>query len=175
MRFWKVGSRKIYAVQRDTKGKLPHKKVFTDTESEDDFEPPRKKRHSESGCIVSEIRDMRKDLQSLFEISKSLKLPLGLHKQLQDAFRCSICCCSPIKPPVIFGRCCKRLLGCQNCVDRWFGGEDGVTRSCSLCRAERAYADTCILKGLDELLTSISPLMSSSTEDSDREDSPIQQ
>ena len=108
-------------------------------------------------------------------IPSRFKLPLGLHKQRQDAFRCSICCCSPIKPPVVFGRCCKRLLGCQDCVDRWFGGEDGVTRSCPLCRTEQAYVDTCILKGLDELLTSISPLMSSSTEDSDREDSPIQQ
>ena len=79
----------------------------------------------------------------------------------------------PIKPPVIFGRCCKRLLGCQESVDRWFGGEDGVKRSCPLCSGERAYADTCILKGLHDPLMSIAPLMSNSNaSDSDREDLP---
>ena len=115
---------------------------------------------------------------SHFSYSDHMRLPLGIHKLLQDAFKCNICCSSPIKPPVIFSRCCKRLLGCQECVDRWFGGDDGVTRSCPLCRREQAYADTCILKGLDDLLTGILPLMNGTTvatDDSDREDLPSAQ
>ena len=55
-----------------------------------------------------------------------VKLPPDLCKKLHNTFKCNICCSSPIKPPVIFSRCCKRLLGCQECVDRWFGGEEGV-------------------------------------------------
>ena len=55
-------------------------------------------------------------------------------------------------------------------MDRWFGGEEGVTRSCPLCCSERAYADTCIVKGLDELLMTIAPLVGRDSVDSDRED-----
>ena len=181
-KFWRVGSRKIFAVLREDIAKPSHKKVLlSGSESDDVFQPARKKVRSESHTcpqIFSEIRDIRKDLQSLFQISKGMKLPLGIHKLLQDAFKCNICCSSPIKPPVIFSRCCKRLLGCQECVDQWFGGNDGVTRSCPLCRSERAYADTCILKGLDDLLTGILPLMNGTTvatDDSDREDLPSAQ
>ena len=55
-------------------------------------------------------------------------------------------------------------------MDRWFGGEEGVTRSCPLCHSERAYADTCIVKGLDELLMTIAPLVGRGSVNSDRED-----
>lgn len=112
-------------------------------------------------------------IYSLFQISKNMKLPFGLSKHLQQTFKCHICCSSPIKPPVIFSRCCKQLLGCQLCVDQWYGGEEGVTCSCPLCRSERAYADTCVLKGLDEFLTSVRPLINcTSNEDSDDEEVP---
>ena len=53
-----------------------------------------------------------------------------------------------------------------------------MTRSCPLCRREQEYADTCILKGLDDLLTGILPLMNGTTvatDDSDREDLPSAQ
>ena len=104
-------------------------------------------------------------------VLSNVKLPCTLHRQLQDTFKCNICRSSPIKPPVIFSRCCKRLLGCQECVDRWFGGNDGSMKSCPLCRSERAYADTCIVKGLDEFLKSIAPLVSgSSSIESERDD-----
>ena len=96
-------------------------------------------------------------------VLSNVKLPCTLHRQLQDTFKCNICRSSPIKPPVIFSRCCKRLLGCQECVDRWFGGNDGSMKSCPLCHSERAYADTCIIKGLDEFLKSIAPLVSGSS------------
>ena len=151
---------------------MSQKKVITDSDSEGSFVPARKKRRSDhhvcSG-VASDIKEIRNDLRSLFEISKSNKLPPGLHKQLQDSFKCNICCTSPIKPPVIFSRCCKRLLGCQECADRWFGGDEGVTRSCPLCRSD---ADTCILKGLDDFLSTIAPLMAGSGDDSDSEDVP---
>ena len=167
LKFWKCGSRKIYAIQRAGKQKLSHKVFLTsESDSESDFEPAKKKHRSESPSltrVAADIRDIRNDLQSLFDISKNVKLPLALHRQLQDTFKCNICRSSPMKPPVIFSRCCKRLLGCQECVDRWFGGNDGSMKSCPLCRSERAYADTCIVKGLDEFLKSIAPLVSGSS------------
>ncbi len=67
-----------------------------------------------------------------------------------------------MKPPVIFARCCKQILGCQSCVDKWYrqDGEDSATRNCPLCRCERAYAETSIIKGLEEFLLGIAPLLS---------------
>ena len=154
---------------------MSEKKVIADSDSEDSFVPARKKHRSHHNVcneVASNMREIKNDLRSLFQISKSMKLPPGLHKQLQDSFKCNICCTSPIKPPVIFSRCCKRLLGCQECADRWFGGDEGVTRSCPLCRSERAFADTCILKGLDDFLLTIAPLMAGSGDDSESEDVP---
>ena len=172
-KFWKIGSRKIFTISQDGKQRISHKRtIFSESDSDEDFEPV-KKRRTASQRILSEIKDIRKNVESLLDISKKLKLPFGLHKQLQDAFKCHICCCSPIKLPVIFSRCCKQLLGCQLCVDQWYGGEEGVTRSCPLCRSERAYADTSVLKGLDDFLQSITPLINyNRSEDSDSDEFP---
>ena len=38
-------------------------------------------------------------------------------------------------------------------------GEEGMARSCPLCRSERAYADTTPIKGMDEFLRAIVPLL----------------
>ena len=54
-------------------------------------------------------------------------------------------------------------------MDQWYGGEEGVTRTCPLCGGERAYADTSVLKGLDDL-TSITPLMNYSGNRSEDEE-----
>ena len=109
--------------------------------------------------MLSEVKHIRKDLKSLFQISGHMKIPPGLHRHLYDTFQCHICRSSPITPPVIFARCCKRLLGCQTCVDSWYQGEEGMARSCPLCRSERAYADTTPIKGMDEFLRAIVPLL----------------
>ena len=132
-----------------------------DSDTEDDFEPIRKKQSLSQ--VLSEVQEIRKDLQSLFQVTKQMKLPPGLYRHLNDTFKCHICRSSPIKPPVIFSRCCKRILGCQECVDRWYRGEQGVMKSCPLCRGERAYAETTTLKGLDDFLLAISSLLESTS------------
>ena len=48
-------------------------------------------------------------------------------------------------------------------MDRWFGGDDGVTRSCCLCCRNWVYADTCTLKCLYDPITSIFTLMNGTT------------
>ena len=44
-------------------------------------------------------------------------------------------------------------------MDKWFRGDDdeSTRRSCPLCRA---YAETSIIKGLDDFLMALTPLMS---------------
>ena len=114
-KFWRAGHRKIYAIQ-DQRGKTPHNRhVRTyNSESDDDLEPLHKKgKQFHLGELVAEVKDMQQYLQFLFRITD---LPVGLHRLLHDTFMCHICRATPIKPPVIFARCCKRILGCQTCM-----------------------------------------------------------
>ena len=96
---------------------------------------------SDSDSLLTEVKGLRK------EISKQLPIPFGLRKVLQETFQCCICQ-STMTPPIVFGRCCKSLIGCQSCVDRWFQGL--MQQTCPKCRAEKAYPETCVIKGIDE-------------------------
>ena len=173
MQFWKVGSRKIYAVKEidlrpspraSHKGKAP---ASLDSDSSDkEFMLCSKKgnfvshkQSFESGELLSEMQGLRKEIGQLFEVNKQLPIPMGLMKVLQETFQCCICRCT-MSPPVIFGRCCKSLIGCQACVDQWFQGDGGLMQqTCPRCRTERAYAETCVVKGMDEFLVTIHPLV----------------
>ena len=163
-----MGSRKIYAVKNTSLNRSTRSSkgvVFIDSNSSgEDIVPMSKKRrftkqpHDMDDLIV-EVRELRENIAKLFEVNKQLPIPIGLRKALNDTFKCIICQ-STISPPVIFGRCCKCLIGCQTCVDRWYRGEQGHMQTCPRCRAERGYAETCIFKGLDDFLTIIHPLTS---------------
>ena len=64
-----------------------------------------------------------------------------------------------MKPPIIFARCCKSVIGCQSCVDTWYRGEERQQCTCPNCREARAYVETCKINGLDDFLTGIAPLL----------------
>ena len=173
MQFWKVGSRKIYAVKESdlkpsskqySKGKIP---MSPDSDSSNDVFVQSTKRGkfvsskklSDSDSLLTEVKGLRKEIGQLFEVNKQLPIPFGLRKVLQETFQCCICQ-STMTPPIIFGRCCKSLIGCQSCVDRWFQGDTGLMQqTCPKCRAERAYAETCMIKGIDQFLVAIQPLV----------------
>lgn len=109
--------------------------------------------------IEKTLGSMNKRLETLFSVSNSAKLPLGIAATMQTAFMCKICH-SLIKAPVIASKCCRSLLGCQRCVDEWYSGSEGISRSCFNCRRERGYSETFLMVGLDEFLTSVQPLFS---------------
>jgi len=92
--------------------------------------------------MVQEIKSLHNDMKKVLQLTKGMKLPPGLYLQLLDTFKCRICHTSPIRPPVIFTRCCKNILGCNLCVDTWFTGDDGRQKSCPLCLAPRAFTET---------------------------------
>ena len=89
-KFWKIGSRKIFAISQDGKQRISHKRTISESDSDEDFEPVKKRRTDDttSQRILSEIKDIRKNVE---DISKKLKLPFGLHKQLQDAIYVVVC------------------------------------------------------------------------------------
>lgn len=134
-----------------------------DTSSSDsEFELPQKKTMKMSPLVCGEIdknlKALRSQVDSLFAIEKTLKIPLSLRKLLTENFRCIICH-SVMKPPVIFSRCCKRVLGCERCIDTWYRGDGGLSRTCPQCRAERGYSDTSRVNGLDDFLNAVGKIM----------------
>ena len=165
-----MGSRKLYAVQetqvkpvKQEKGKQRRPVIHISDSDDDEFEPLPKRNKESCDAIehlLSEVRDMRKDVNHLFQVDKCSHIPVGLHKILHDTFRCCICQSSPMTPPVIFARCCKSLIGCSACADAWYGGEEGVVRTCPKCRSERAFADTMVFRGMDDLIQVVHPLHS---------------
>ena len=160
LKFWKVGSRKIYVVSENDLRRL---KYAADSSSSDsDLEPPPRKfskiTSAEYSAIIRNIQGLRSQFDSLMNVQATLKVPLSLRKILLENFKCVICQ-GTMTPPIIFAKCCKRLLGCESCVDSWYRGESGMTKTCPQCRSERAYADTCRVHGIDEFLNGVLKLV----------------
>ena len=84
---------------------------------------------------------------------------------LQDAFICFIWREFPIKPLVIFSKCRRSIIGCEHYINRWYSGEDVTTKMCPKCRAERGYAETVRVTGLDEFLEGVHKLMNEGAAD----------
>ncbi len=130
-------------------------------DSENDFEQlPKQKRIKKDDSttdIVEEIRQLKSEVQSVLKITKNLKYPPGLYSIVNNTFSCKICL-GMITPPVIFARCCKNILGCEECVDSLYSGENGNMKRCPLCRSERAFSETCRINGLDNFFEGLKPL-----------------
>ena len=132
---------------------MKSRRDIIDISSSDEEMPTKKK--SKLIEILDEVRSLRKDVNHVMKLTKGMTLPPGLYKQLDETFKCHICHLSPFNPPAIFGRCCRNIIGCSACVDRWFKEES----LCPLCRSDRALPDTCIINGLDDFILSINPLL----------------
>ena len=117
--------------------------------------------------ISSELKEVKDGLEKIFTLTNGMNVPISLRSMLYDTFRCSICHATPMVPPVIFAKCCKYILGCQQCVDTWYRGEQGQARTCPRCRSDRAFVETCRVNGLDDFLTAIAPLLQTSNDSSD--------
>ena len=171
LKFWKVGSRKLYAV-KESELKETKKRSSTSSgiinisssDSDSEIIPlVKRKRVSMDSIklqrIQDDIREVKEELSKMFLLTSTMQVPIALRRLLYDTFRCSICRSTPMKPPIIFARCCKSVIGCQACVDTWYRGEEGQQRTCPNCREARAYVDTCKINGLDDFLTGIAPLL----------------
>lgn len=119
--------------------------------------------------LTNDMKDIKVELSKAFTLTKCMKVPLALRRLLYETFRCSICRSTPMNPPVIFAKCCKTILGCQQCVDRWYRGEEGQQRTCPSCREPRAYVETMKINGLDDFLTGIQPIFAENEGDEDTE------
>lgn len=142
-------------LDRLLKGKGKQKKrdvEDSDVDSDSEQGPPSKKK------ILSTVKEVQKDIANL---SKAMKVhvPPALYSQVSETFKCQICHSSPLKPPVAFTQCCKNILGCKACSDRWYHGEDGRQKTCPLCRSERAATQVTRLNGLDGFLNTVKSML----------------
>ena len=105
-------------------------------------------------AMAMEFSELKRQLQDLFKVTGT-SVPPALRLLFDQAFKCKICLDTSV-PPIIVTKCCRSILGCQSCVDQWYAGDDGLSKSCPNCRADRGYAETFRLLGVDELVNGIS-------------------
>lgn len=125
---------------------------------------------SELHEALDEIQASRAEVKEIVKIKNVKEIPIPLQQALNESLKCKICM-GIAKPPAIFGKCCQQLLGCQRCIDTWFSGNP-LDKTCINCRAERAVAQTCHLRGMDGLLNLASSVLEEqqpTTEDEDED------
>ena len=169
LNFWKTGSRKVFCVAEEELGlrsmsvrqKRPSRAtVSSDSDDFTDDEPYSHPKRRPSGGInqeiLEEVRSIRQDITTL---AQQTRLTPELRRHLADAFKCQICQDIPMKPPIVSTGCCKRLLGCQACMEEVYI-QHPLDPTCPLCRRP---SETSVFRGLDEFLIAVAGLM----EDSD--------
>ena len=161
LKFWKVPSRKIFAIDANDTSRL----TTSPFAGSSDHPPLKRRKLTEEVQIQDQLAKVYALLTALSkEVSRALKLapqtpvPLGLKAALADTFKCKICHEVPMKPPLIAAKCCKILIGCSSCVDQWYGGTDSLTKQCPNCRTERGYSESFRFLGFDDFIASIQPL-----------------
>lgn len=114
------------------------------------------------------LNDLKGKLDKVFLITKTTKVPASIKQLILETLSCKICQQSPMQPPIIFALCCKVIIGCQKCVDRWYTADelgDTLSKSCPACRTDRGYSQTVRLHGIDDLLKGFSPLFEDPSDD----------
>ena len=116
----------------------------------------KRSRDATHASVLDKIQEVKDQITSVLEVKGSTTVPIGLLISLKDTFKCNLCL-SIIKPPLITTRCCKNILGCDSCVTKLYSGNGGTSKTCPICRADRAFAETTCLKGMDDFLKTIYP------------------
>ena len=147
--FWKVGSRKLYAVKAEEIDRLKNRNK-TGT----------KRKRTNQDCetalenLVDEVREVKDEIGKFQELAFRQKFSLSFIASLEDAFRCSICHRIPARTPLIACSGCASLVGCESCTNEWYSN-DSLDKKCPKCRAERGLTKTFILRGFDEVIKQI--------------------
>lgn len=165
--FWKHPRRKLYAVtQKDLKEIRRRRSSSNYIDTSDDESDvggggmsgsTRKKAKLDNTleAIGQDVSVIRETITEMMTLTADCSMPLGLKWVVNDTFKCYICHVIPVKPPIIVTKCCKNMLGCQECVNTWYSGPDAMLKTCPICRAERGCNETMVLRGLTEFLESI--------------------
>ena len=97
---------------------------MVDSDDEDFLIPTSKRSRTEEklDILLENVDNIKDTLGDVMSLTKDTQIPLGLKRLLRDTFQCYICRAIPIRPPVIMTTCCKKILGCEPCVNSWYTG-----------------------------------------------------
>ena len=118
--------------------------------------------------LSEDTQKVKSEIKKLHDLAFRHKFSVSILLELEETFSCIICRRIPARKPLIACSECNSLIGCQKCVNEWYGGIQGLQQKCPKCRCERGLTKTVVLKGFDKLLRQIRNLKdSTSSDDSD--------
>lgn len=139
LEFWKQSARKVYAIALEDQASSS-------------------KRFKEEPPTEASFLELKESMFSLLKLTKDSNVPLELKNLMNEAFKCKICHII-MKPPIITSGCCRTIIGCEVCINKWYsGGTDVLTRACPFCNSPRGLSNTSRLTGLDDFLEGIAPI-----------------
>ncbi|XP_066921409.1 uncharacterized protein [Clytia hemisphaerica] len=172
--FWKVGSRKVFAVDREEMDR--HRSLEFDSSPAVTVRKRRRTNNSSSedrdstNSLLSELSEVKRLLKSYKSLAFKHKFPVSYLKALEEAFTCCICQRFPARQPMGCQQC-GTLVSCQSCSDRHYAGSNSLSsKSCPKCRCPRGVAQSFRLRGFDDLIDQVLIMENlSDTEDADNE------
>ena len=87
-------------------------------------------------------------------------------KIVVETFECAICK-NIISSPVMICKACKTIVGCGECISRWYSGDEALEKGCPKCRVMRGYAEAMELKGISDLLEKVKKIDGEQNEERD--------
>ena len=158
LNFWRAPKRKFFAIRKSKpveRGLKRHRDSDVQLSS-----------HECSGeCnrewktkIFKQLESIQMGLENLYEVNKCSPIPVGITKALAEVLKCKICHCIPMKPPLIYAKCCKSIVGCEMCINKWYEGDEALTKPCPLWAQARGYNETQRIRGFDNLSTTVESL-----------------
>ncbi|XP_066926820.1 uncharacterized protein [Clytia hemisphaerica] len=169
--FWKVGSRKVFAVPRED---ISNRRRRSLEEIETTSPTPNKRRrslHEESTLdnVVGELTDIKGALETFKKLAFKHHFSAAFLHSLEEAFSCCICHRYPALKPMGCQQC-GTLVSCQACSDRHFGSSNVSAKTCPKCRCERGLAHSFRLRGFDNLIDQIKIMENEESDIDDNED-----
>ena len=95
---------------------------------------------SKRRCIMNKLDQILDDVQALRQRG-------DVFYKISNIYECVICKDTMQKPQ--YGPCCKRVIGCCRCVQRWFEDHDTCPH-CSSHGVTTMYTD---VRGMDDVLS----------------------
>ena len=114
--------------------------------------------------IKASILGMEKKLMEILEVNEKMNIPTGLHRSLMDTFMCKVCRNFPMKPPLIYSKCCKSVIRYEGCVDKWYTVDKALTKVCPLCGSTRGFNETAQILAFNEFVQDVKRMMGESNQ-----------
>ena len=115
--------------------------------------------------LSEDIQEIKSEIKKFHDLAFRHKFSASFLLELEKTFSCIICRSIPARKPLIACSGCNSLIGCQKCVNEWYGGIQGLQQKCPKCRCERGLTKTVVIKDFEKILHQIRNLKDSTTSD----------